>query len=123
MEKMLGAMMENQVINLVDGSIFLGVLVVLALISGIFVRQSKQAEDKVKTFKDKLAEQSAKVDKSVHGVSVSAFKLEELEKLTKVKLDEFGEAKGIKLDRRKTKKNMIEDLLNSIEGNNHKLGK
>ena len=43
--------------------------------------------------------------------------------MTKVKIDEFGEAKGIKLDRRKTKKAMIEDLLSAIDGTNHKLGK
>ena len=59
----------------------------------------------------------------MEGISTDAFKIEDLQKLTKAKIDEFGEAKGIKLDRRKTKKAMIDDLLSAIEGNNHKLGK
>ena len=43
--------------------------------------------------------------------------------MTKAKLDEYGESKGIKLDRRKTKANMIADLEAAMKGNNHKLGK
>ena len=34
----------------------------------------------------------------------------ELNKLTKVKLEEFGRTLGVELDRRKTKANMIADL-------------
>ena len=88
-----------------------GVIIVVALIIGYL----KPSEPVVTKPAIKPTKQPTK--------KVDAFKIEDLEKLTKAKIDEFGEAKGIKLDRRKTKKAMIEDFKSAIEGNNHKLGK
>ena len=100
-----------------------GLIVVVALIIG-YLKPSEPVKSKpaAKPSKKKVAA-ITKDGKYVEGVSTDMFKIEELQKLTKAKIDEFGEAKGIKLDRRKTKKAMIEDLLSAIEGNNHKLGK
>ena len=39
----------------------------------------------------------------------------ELNKLTKVKLEEFGRTVGVELDRRKTKANMIADLKEAVK--------
>tara|TARA_B100000927_G_C16469548_1_gene471006 strand:+ start:1391 stop:1717 length:327 start_codon:yes stop_codon:yes gene_type:complete len=97
----------------------LGVVVAAAALFAI-LRPSKEV---VKKPSIKKVAAITKDGKYVEGVSTDAFKIEDLQKLTKAKIDEFGEAKGIKLDRRKTKKAMIEDLLSAIEGNNHKLGK
>ena len=101
-----------------------GVIIAAALIIG-FLKPTKKQEVKPSIEKRPAKKVAAitKDGKYVEGVSVDAFKVEDLQKLTKAKIDEFGEAKGIKLDRRKTKKAMIDDLLSAIEGNNHKLGK
>ena len=101
-----------------------GVIIAAALIIG-FLKPTKKQEVKPAIEKRPAKKVAAitKDGKYVEGVSVDAFKVEDLQKLTKAKIDEFGEAKGIKLDRRKTKKAMIDDLLSAIEGNNHKLGK
>ena len=100
-----------------------GVVVACAVLVGI-LRPTKEVtkEPATKPTKKKVAA-ITKDGKYVEGVSTDAFKIEDLQKLTKAKIDEFGEAKGIKLDRRKTKKAMIEDFKSAIEGNNHKLGK
>ena len=97
----------------------LGVVVAAAALFAI-LRPSKEV---VKKPSIKKVAAITKDGKYVEGVSTDAFKIEDLQKLTKAKIDEFGEAKGIKLDRRKTKKAMIEDFKSAIEGNNHKLGK
>ena len=101
-----------------------GVIIVVALIIG-FLKPSEKQEVKPAIEKRPTKKVSAitKDGKYVEGVSTDAFSVEDLQKLTKAKIDEFGEAKGIKLDRRKTKKAMIEDFKSAIEGNNHKLGK
>jgi len=99
-----------------------GVIVAVALIIG-YLKPSEPVESKPATKPSKKVAAITKDGKYVEGVTTDMFKIEELQKLTKAKIDEFGEAKGIKLDRRKTKKAMIEDLLSAIEGNNHKLGK
>lgn len=39
----------------------------------------------------------------------------ELNKLTKIKLEEFGRTVGVELDRRKTKANMIADLKEAVK--------
>ena len=99
-----------------------GVIIVCALIIG-FLKPSEPVVTKPTIKSSKKVAAITKDGKYVEGVSVDAFKIEDLQKLTKAKIDEFGEAKGIKLDRRKTKKAMIEDFKSAIEGNNHKLGK
>lgn len=106
-------MIEDNVLAATDTLILLGVLVISALFIGAFTIRPKveksleNVTDKTVTMKDKIKEQST-VD---------------FGKMTKAKLDEYGESKGIKLDRRKTKANMIADLEAAMKGNNHKLGK
>ena len=99
-----------------------GVIIVCALIIG-FLKPSEPVVTKPTIKSSKKVGAMTNVGKYVEGVSTDAFSVVDLQKLTKAKIDEFGEARGIKLDRRKTKKAMIEDFKSAIEGNNHKLGK
>ena len=102
----------------------LGVIIACAVLVAILKpSERKEVKPAIEKRPAKKVAAITKDGKYVEGVSTDAFKIEDLQKLTKAKIDEFGEAKGIKLDRRKTKKAMIDDLLSAIEGNNHKLGK
>ena len=102
----------------------LGVIIACAVLVAILKpSERKEVKPAIEKRPAKKVAAITKDGKYVEGISTNAFKIEDLQKLTKVKIDEFGEAKGIKLDRRKTKKAMIEDLLSAIDGSNHKLGK
>ena len=114
--------MENQ-LSQTEGLIVLGVLVVLAVVAGFFSRKKnveeifdvkKVVEEDAKSLKGDVETLNQK------GISIN---VENLQKLTKQKLDELGESKGIKLDRRKTKAKMIAALVSAVEGKDHKLGK
>ena len=102
----------------------LGVIIACSVLVAILKpSERKEVKPAIEKRPAKKVAAITKDGKYVEGISTNAFKIEDLQKLTKAKIDEFGEAKGIKLDRRKTKKAMIEDLLSAIDGTNHKLGK
>jgi len=66
-----------------------------------------EAHEKVE---DKLEEIADDIEEAVEDALDKLPSEAELKKLTKAKLDELAEGLGIKLDRRKTKAKMIEDL-------------
>lgn len=72
----------------------------------------EQVEDAVDEIEEKIEEVKEEIKEKLDEIPTK----EELKKLTKAKLEEFGRDLGIELDKRKTKDNMIQDL-------NDKLGK
>ena len=84
------------------GFIILGVLSVVVIVSWI-VLASKFAQD----------DQVAPVKKVQAKTKPTMPSDSELNKMTKVQLEEFGRTVGVELDKRKTKKNMISELMSA----------
>ena len=72
----------------------------------------EEVEDAIEEIEEKIEEVKQEVKEKLGDIPTK----EELKKLTKAKLEEFGRDLGIELDKRKTKDNMIKEL-------NEKLGK
>ena len=94
----------------------------LALVVGVawwMYTNHEKVEDVVEEVEDAIEEIEEKIDEVKQEVKEKLDDIptkEELKKLTKAKLEEFGRDLGIELDKRKTKDNMIKEL-------NEKLGK
>ena len=66
----------------------------------------EDVEEAVDELEDKVEEVKQKVKDKIDDIPTK----EELKKLTKAKLEEFGRELGVELDKRKTKDNMIKEL-------------
>jgi len=87
----------------------LSVIVVLALLGAIyFIAKPKKVQEEIEEIIDEIEEVVEEVKQKIPSE-------DELKKLTKAKLDEFANELGIKLDRRKTKAKMIEDLKKELK--------
>ena len=69
--------------------------------------KSKEFKDTVEDIKEEIDE----IEEFIESIPTIA----ELKKMTKAKLEELGRENGIELDRRKTKSNMIADLVEKTE--------
>ena len=69
--------------------------------------KSKEFKDTVEDIKEEIDE----IEEFIESIPT----INELKKMTKAKLEELGRAQGIELDRRKTKANMISDLVEKTE--------
>ena len=69
--------------------------------------KSKEFKDTVEDIKEEIEE----IEEFIESIPT----INELKKMTKAKLEELGRAQGIELDRRKTKANMISDLVEKTE--------
>jgi ABC-type nitrate/sulfonate/bicarbonate transport system substrate-binding protein len=98
--------------------IIIGVALLVGMAWWMYTNHEK-VEEVVEDVEDAIDEIEEKIEEVKQEVKEKLDELptkEELKKLTKAKLEEFGRDLGIELDRRKTKDNMIEEL-------NEKLGK
>lgn len=84
------------------GFIILGVVSVVIIASWLVLGSKFTEEDQVAPVK----KVQAKTKPTMPSDS-------ELNKMTKVQLEEFGRGVGVELDKRKTKKNMISDLMSA----------
>ena len=69
--------------------------------------KSKEFKETVEDIKEEIDE----IEEFIESIPTIA----ELKKMTKAKLEELGRENGIELDRRKTKSNMIADLVEKTE--------
>ena len=69
--------------------------------------KSKEFKDTVEDIKEEIEE----IEEFIESIPT----ITELKKMTKAKLEELGREHGIELDRRKTKSNMIADLMEKTE--------
>ena len=69
---------------------------------------------KSKEFKETVEDIKEEIDEIEEFIE-SIPSINELKKMTKAKLEELGRAHGVELDKRKTKSNMIADLVEKTE--------
>ncbi len=92
--------------------IIIGVALVIGVAWWMYANHDKveeiveDVEDAVDELEDKVEEVKQKVKDKIDDIPTK----EELKKLTKAKLEEFGRELGVELDKRKTKDNMIKEL-------------
>lgn len=80
------------------------VLVVAAIVVAIMKVRDKKEDTK------KPSTGSGGGGASSGGAKVNTVAVPDLDKMTKQKLEDYGRTRGIELDRRKTKSNMLSDL-------------
>ena len=92
-------------------NLFVTTIVLVALgVAGWLIylgTKSKEFKDTVEDLKEEIEE----IEELIESIP----SITELKKMTKAKLEELGREHGIELDKRKTKSNMIADLVEKTE--------